>query len=263
MNFAATPADSWPLRRWSAGVALVVVIQVGAIFWLSEQPTPHTTPPTQQTTLRYLDHPAAEWLSLSDPTLFALPHRQNFSGLAWLRIPRQELPVIEWSEPTNWLTLSTANLGKTWGNAPAGRVSSILKNVMETEPAMNTPVPASLPFPSESAFHIEESPGQKISLLQPIKLRSWPSAEILSRTVVRAMVNAEGVPNSVALLVKSGSPDADRYALDQVSRARFTRPTASPPATGPLLGLRWVTIVFEWRTDFSPATNTPTATPAP
>jgi hypothetical protein len=263
MNEATIACESWPLRRWSICVLLVLAIQVGSIFWFSERPLSHSAPPPAQTSLRYLERPSVEWLSLLDPTLFALPNRQNFSGLAWLRIPRQELPVIEWSEPTNWLALSTANLGKTWGHSGPRGASFIPQNAMETEPLMKIPVPEALPFPSESVFHLQESPGQKITLLQPLKLRSWPSAEILSNTVVSAMVDAEGIPNSAALLARCGSPDADRYAVDQVSQARFSAKTGATSVPGPLGGLRWVTIVFEWRTELAAATNTPTATAVP
>ena len=189
MNDAMIADDSWPLRRWGICITLVLAIQVGSIFWLSESPRRHAAPPTPQTSLRYLEHPSAELLALFDPTIFALPNPQNFSGHAWLRVPRQELPVIEWSEPTNWLALSTTGLGMTWGHPQSRGANSILQNVMDTEPAMNIPVPDALPFSSESTFHLEESPGEKISLLHPIKLRSWPSAEILSNTVVSAMVS--------------------------------------------------------------------------
>jgi hypothetical protein len=57
---------------------------------------------------------AAELLALGDPTLFALPHPQGFSGKAWLHGFSQKLPSFDWSEEPRWLPLPASRLGQTF-----------------------------------------------------------------------------------------------------------------------------------------------------
>ncbi len=54
---------------------------------------------------------SAEVLALQDPTLFALPHRQGFSGPAWLKVSPIANRPSDWSEEPRPLPLCVTQLG--------------------------------------------------------------------------------------------------------------------------------------------------------
>src|SRR5512144_1122612 len=91
-QFARHRLRVWPGGRWWIVVLLVLAAHVGLILWLGDRGSvqPRATEPSP--TLRLADAPGDELLALTDPTLFALPHRHGFSGAAWIAVPPPELP---------------------------------------------------------------------------------------------------------------------------------------------------------------------------
>ena len=89
---------AWPRRRWGWTIASVFAAQVGLIFWLGESGPVRSRPPGPDPTLRLAGGFSAEVLALQDPTLFALPHRQGFSGPAWLKVSPVPNRPSDWSE---------------------------------------------------------------------------------------------------------------------------------------------------------------------
>ena len=69
----------WPARRWWATVGIVFVLQIILIISLSDYKIPRTRPLKLVSRLAFVDRSAAEWLSVTDPTLFALPTAHGFS----------------------------------------------------------------------------------------------------------------------------------------------------------------------------------------
>src|SRR5262249_42895024 len=95
---------------WVA-VALVFAAQVGLLFWLGNPPaTPRVRLPDPPV-VHAIPSGSEELLALQDPTLFVLPHRDNFSGEAWLKIPAQQFAPTNWTEPALPLSLSLEELG--------------------------------------------------------------------------------------------------------------------------------------------------------
>ena len=75
-------------------------------------------------------------------------------------------------------------------------------------------------------------------LVQPIELPPWPYQDLLTNSVVQMVVDAEGRPASVpVLLSSSGCPAADEYALEQAQAARFE--PVSRNAAGQQRRTRW------------------------
>src|SRR5438045_2768457 len=109
----ATPVEP---RRWSAGrlatgIAFVLMLQVVLLFWPPPRSPASTGRRMPPSVIRLDGNQSDEFLALDDPTLFALPHRQNFSGAAWLQVPRQEFQPSEWTEAPRWLPLAAQELG--------------------------------------------------------------------------------------------------------------------------------------------------------
>ncbi len=86
-------------------VALVFGVQVCFISVLSDRAAIHPRPVVPAPSLRFTGPGWADALSLMDPTLFALPHRQGFSGQAWMEVPQASARSFVWSEAPRWLML--------------------------------------------------------------------------------------------------------------------------------------------------------------
>src|SRR5215471_2651063 len=104
----------WPLRRWGTTILIVFAGQLVLIFWLSTSSQSRTQPETAAPPSLHLAGSSSNLiLALSDPTLFALPHRQTFAGEAWLTIPTHEFEPFVWTENSSnvWFELGTDELG--------------------------------------------------------------------------------------------------------------------------------------------------------
>jgi hypothetical protein len=256
MTVSLAGPSRWPPRRWWCALGLVFAAQIAIIFWLGEtsvapQRAPHPAP-----ALRLAKKTTDESLALADPTLFALPHRETFSGTAWLIAPTQDFHTFVWSEPARWLGLSAEELGSAFYEyVSAAETKPVL---IEPEPELLVPqIPSATDFAHRSTYRVTGELAES-QLLTPVALPSWPSLEILTNSRVQMVVDADGRPISVTLLYPgSGSKEADTNALWQAANARFA-PKAnngSSPASQPLSNLSWGQIVFEWHTLPKPSTN--------
>jgi hypothetical protein len=250
MNSVLVEPHPWPRRRWWLLIALIFAGQVGFIFWLSDRSPVLPRPPSPVPLLRIAGNAPSQWLALNDPTLFALPHWEGFSGPAWLKIPFREPPSSDWTEPPRWLALPLAELGATFERF-------IQTNRPDSEPLLARPAPElTLPEPvapvlasERSAFRLEGPLAQR-RLLTALDLPSWKGADILTNSVVQLVVNAEGEPISVALLSGCGLPAADDQALALARAARFESLYGTGPEqpANPLAQLSWGEMIFEWHT---------------
>src|SRR5215471_1898883 len=89
----------WSRRRWVLLLALVFAGQLASIYLLSNRSQVHARPMVNALVLRLAGHRSAELLALGDPTLFALPHQQGFSGPAWMNAPGPQFQPADWTEP--------------------------------------------------------------------------------------------------------------------------------------------------------------------
>jgi hypothetical protein len=120
-----------------------------------------------------------------------------------------------------------------------------------------------LPLPAHSSLRLEGDLAKR-ELLAPLELPPIPHTEILADTVIQVCVSALGIPFSPVPLSRSGSPEADRQALELVKSVRF-RPLATAGSTTPRgpAAFTWGKIIFQWQTVEMPATNAPPARPPP
>ncbi len=262
-------------RHWFVAVALVFTAQLAAIFWLgTREPirvrAARVTPPMLLPSWATLDlknavsglpvptdSPAAaaakELLALTDPTLFALPHAESFSGPAWLQAQPPEQKHFNWSEEPRWLQPDAATL--------ATLASVAGKDLVIPPPPALPPAdlaPAEIKLDSilnrESALQVEGSLGSR-KLENHFDLPAWHSADVLSNSVVQVVVNPAGRPVSAVLVTGCGFAPADQHAVSQALAARFEPlPNASQGAATPLA---FGNLVFVW------ATLAPTNSPAP
>ncbi len=241
----------WTLGRRTFYVALIFAGQLGLIFWLSDssplRPRPLKTPPA----LVLAIGASPEFLALNDPTLFALPHQQGFSGAAWLAKPVFQPRPADSSEPTNWLSLVVAQLGETFSEfmqtnhpLPARALAAPLPEPTWTQASRMAVAPAL------STLQITGALANR-RLLSPLALNSQTNATLLTNSVIQLVVDAQGRPLSATLLGPgSGLPAADKDALRMAQTAQFEPLVRNGPEadTNSLASLTWGKMIFEWRT---------------
>ena len=265
MTIASVESRPWSGRRWWGLVALIFVVQVALIFWLGDTSRSSPGPATPAFTLKLAGSATNELLALNDPTLFALPHRQPPDGPASPPTPRPDAHSFQWPEPTNSLRLAVGQLGAIFNRFIETNEFNSPLFPATLKPALTLP---SLPPPAVSAerstLSLEGDLAQR-RLITPIPLRSMTNVDILANSVVRIAVDAEGRPVAPTLLSRSGSSEADQYALEQARAARFEPLRRNPTDTSlhPAADLRLGTMIFRWHTVPPPPTNAPVTRPSP
>lgn len=267
---ALAEPQAWGRRSWWFLVVLIFATQLGLIFWLGDT-RPVSPKPGSPAPALYLAADSdmnSELLALREPTLFALPRREGFAGMTWLRLPQQQARPFEWSEAPQWLALAPERLGT--GFSGLRETNTVTRWHWPSMPAPEMRLPdenQAIPFPSQSRLRVE---GENVELINRPALPSWPAIQsspteraLLTNSVVQVMVNGAGKPISATLLVRSGSKEADDYAVMFARTAEFNN---LGEALEPSAGLRWGRLIFDWHTSPDapkPATPTPGPAPAP
>lgn len=267
MNSAVIEPVRWSRRRWIYAVGGMFLLQAALIYFLAQPAQRPPERPIFRTSIQLAT--ADEAFSkiaglpgLEDPTLLALPSLAGFSGAAWLKFPTLDYQTAEWVEPPHWLPLDTQSLAITFSQfittnviAPVLIADKPLPPLQRYEP--NFP---NEPLPTQSVARIQGELSRR-KLLTPVELQSWAASEILSNTIVQAAVDAVGFTFSATLLSGSGSTNADRHALAEVSNARFRPVRDAGGAADSTRLLTWGKWVFQWHTLPVPSTNLAAITP--
>ncbi|MCX6883660.1 MAG: energy transducer TonB [Verrucomicrobia bacterium] len=247
----------WSPRRQASVSLLIFATQLVLIFLLSDRSPPSVRPVAQVPGLALLTGKRSPLLDLEDPTLFAAPHRESFSGLAWLKPPQTIYHPFEWVGDSQFLSLSAPQLGSFF------REFLDTNNLAPTpfegrpEPVLAPPAGTGIEgAPTLSVMQMGGGLSARQLLNQPV-LKSFTNSELLTNSTVQLVVNPAGRPVSITLLSGSGSREADLFALDQARAARFapTGPQETTGGPGSLASLTWGEMVFEWATLVVPSTN--------
>lgn len=253
----------WSRRRWWGMVTLVFIVQLALVFWLGSTAPIHPRPVSSNLTFRFAGTGAAELLAVTDPTLFALPHRQNRVMPARAASPRPAHQFSPWPTRTNQLL------------PVLGQANTVFNPLVETNDftALQLPVrPRSLPtipnlpppvtLAGQSELHLEGNLAGR-RLIAPLELKSWPYPDILASSVVEVLVDAEGRPVLSRLISSSGLPAADQHALEQAKAARFEPADRSPSGadSNETARLSSGRMTFRWYTVPSPPAGSPSTTP--
>ncbi len=255
-------SSTWPRLGWWVAVLLVFALQFGFIVALgsrTEKPA-RTTPATSSLELRA--SAPNELMTLRDPTMFILPHREGFSGQAWLQMPPLPVRTYTWTEPQQWLDLRAEKLGGVFQDFMQTNDFASARFEIFPEPAVSEPnVPPTAPLMSHSTLQVKGDLANRAIVSQP-DLPAMPGADLLANSSVQVLVDAGGNVLSAVLTQDpgrspvlypsgNGSSDADRTALDLAKSVRFAPLTQrnGGQSSKAMVG----TIIFEWQT--IPATN--------
>ncbi len=263
MNTVASEAGGWSRRRWGGIVAGGVAVHAALIFWLGErqhEPTPR--PPPNVSFLLVVDgavsHALGATPGLTDPTLFALPSHDGFSGAAWLALPPAEVPDGTWTEPPRYLPLDTNELGGFFTRFVATNKHSgqIMEDMLKPRASTADILLFHDPVMTQSVVRLEGPVAQR-PLLAPLCAPNPPYPDVLPDTVVQLKVNADGQTESAIVLAGCGAKSVDEQALAVAKSARFQPLWAvardQPKDTANTLA--WGKMVFQWFTLAPSATN--------
>ena len=225
----------------------IFILQVGLIFSLSERQPVKARLPHPSPSIHLANATSADLLMLTDPTLFALPHRNGFSGKAWLKPPRFPALSLDWSEPTNWLPLAIHELGGVFNQFSKTNIFTTWSILSLPEPAFKlAPAFVTSAAAEQSVMRIEGGLAQR-RLLNSVALRAWPRADLLTNSIVQLVVDSDGRQVSVPVLLTSSTDrEADDFALEQARAARFEPLPSNPSSKLPLAGLTWGRLIFQW-----------------
>ena len=243
----ASGEKRWAYSRWLTLVAVIFAAHIGLLFAFGAHKSIVPQAAANVPLLRLAD-PANELITLSDPTLFALPHPMDVMPALRAQTSDSEPPSFRWTEPPRWLPLPVAALGADFGEFMQTNRFAGLELQLKPGLTFSTPVLPLVPvLPEASTVRIEDGLAQR-QLLTNLDLPSWPYADVLAPSVVQTIVDAAGnVVSTVLLPPGSGWDDADRRALDLARTARFA------PAPRLTIGR----LIFYWHTVPLPATNAP------
>ena len=253
----------WSRRCWWGVVVLVFIVQLALIFWLGSTAPIRPRPGAPNLTLRFAGTGAAELLALTDPTLFALPYRQNFVLPARSGSPRPAYHASLWPVPTTQLFLALGQARTVFSPLIETNDFTGIPLLIRPHPSPTIPSLPPLVAPAgQSELRLEGGLAGR-RLLAPLELKSWPHPEILANSVVEVLVDAEGRPVLSRLISSSGLPAADQHALEQARAARFesasrNQPGAASSATAQSSSGR---MVFRWHTLPPPPAGSPSTTP--
>jgi len=252
-------SPGWQRHHWWGLIGMVFLGQLFLIFWLGDR-TPAKLRQVQAPPIIRFTGPAwAEWLALQDPTLFALPHRRSFSGLAWQITSPPNLRADNWVNPARWPEPVVPPLAANFSGLQTPALTEA--NLVPIRPLPELRVTETVEqqlFQERSTLRIEGHLVDR-NLLAPFQLPSWPNtnSDLLTNSIVQLAVDAEGWTASITLLCSSGSKEADLFALDTARKARFESLITNAQPSSPLLSGPWTwgQLIFQWHTTAETVTN--------
>jgi TonB family protein len=230
------PASGWNREKIYFAILLVFAAHLAFVFLLG---TKKIVPPraVNNVPVFRLADPADELITLTDPTLFALPHMNDFAAI-WLRTPTSVSPSFQWTEAPSFLPMNTASLGATFTAFMQTNFFAAAQLNFKPEPQL-TPPQTSVPtvLPQNSTWQLAgEIAGRKI--LSAISAPALVVNDVIAPSRVQLLVDKNGDVVSVVLLETSGYDPADQTALALARTLRFV------PAEKTMFG----EILFNWQT---------------
>jgi hypothetical protein len=249
--------EGWSRRRWLTLIAFVFAAQVGFIFALGER---HFASPRAVANVPALKlaNDSDELIALDDPTLFVLPHANDFASAILQKKFVAPQPSSRWTEPPGELPLAAENLGAVFDRFM--QTNQFAQSPADFKPPakLSEPVlPLQPVFAENSALRIEGELAQR-RMLNSVSLTNWPYADVIAPSRIQVLVDVDGDVVSAVLLPPDNPGEAashyeaaDQHALEITSNLRFA------PASRLTVGQ----LIFNWRTVAPPATNSPAAVP--
>ena len=239
----------WSRQRWAWTIGAVLLIHLATIRFLSARPTaarPATKALEPIRLLRQPAEPEAKDFSatLDDPTLFALPHRENVSGAAWLESKPISFRVTNSVEHPRWLLAEAIEILKAPLHA---EVEPAMSTLTKLAPSLYDPALGPAPIRVRTQLSIS-SPLDRWVISSPEELPQPTSASTTAKDcVIQVLLLGAGPPFSATILEPSASPELDQKCLAFAKASRFALPPGAGSAATTLAEPLFGTLVFRWR----------------
>ena len=231
------PAADWRWPRWIflITLALAAHLAFAFLFGAKQNAAPRAVGKVPQFHLIDGD---SELAALTDPTLFALPHLNDFAPATWLRPASVEPPVFRWSEPPQFLPSITKTWGAAFNDFMRTNLFAALKLDFKPEPPLaDVAVKTESLVPQNSTVQLAGKLAHR-RMLNSVIAPTLAYNDVIKPSCVQVLVDANGNVVSVVLIGSSEYATADQTALSLARTARFA------PAAGLMLG----ELIFTWRT---------------
>lgn len=242
----------WSRNRWVFTILFLFVVHIVALQLLKSRPSVELSASRPKMDVRVLnDHREVDLVDKylnTDPTLFVLANARSFSGVGWLASSQSNSDLPDWIAPSAFLPYTQVPVPVQ----PADEAHFLLSK-------LNHP-PAQQPFhalsPGESvrtnSVMSLRGPITNLSLLVLPALPTFPASTLTSNTIVEISADRDGQVVLNRLLVKSGIPAADDFALSTSRRLIFDPPGKEKFAGNELIS---GSVIFHWKAYYS--TNAP------
>lgn len=183
-----------------------------------------------------------ELIALNDPTLFALPHANDFATRFWNHTPVVPPPDFRWADPPRWLPLNHERLGAAF--LEFMQTNPFVEAPLDFKPAPKLDAPAlslATVLPKISTLQISGMLANR-RVLTSVLVPTLPYNDVIAPSRIQAVIAPDGNITSVVLLESSGYPEADQQALQLGRAVRFA------PAADLVIG----ELIFEWHTVATP-----------
>jgi len=252
------PGDGLGTRsRWLMLIALVFAAHVVLLFAFGgrKQIVPRAV--TNVPTLRLADD-SSGLLALNDPTLFALPHQNDFASVIWLQTVALRQPSFRWTEPPRWLSLSANELGLVFNQFMLTNRFASFELQLKPPLKLSAPgLPVEPALAQNSTLRVEGELAQR-QLPSQFNLTNWPYANAIAPSKVQVLVDMAGnVISTVLLPPDSGFTATDQYEKADQRALELARAMRFTPSSRLTVG--WM--IFNWHT-VPPPQSRESGTPA-
>lgn len=233
----APPAAGWNWNQLGFLIAFAFAAHLAFIFVFGEKKAPTPRVATNVPQFQLADN-SSELIALYDPTLFALPHVEDYAPAVWRRTPEIKSPSFRWTEAPPFLSPAAETFGTEFGSFMQSNQIAMVPMNFKPDPEIIVPdVPVESMLPQSSSLEFSGDITQR-KLLKSIVVPTLPYNDVLPPSKVQLLVGDNGSVISVVTLESSGYDKADQTALELSRTARFA------PAPGLTLG----EFIFNWHT---------------
>lgn len=248
----AAPEAGWSWKKIIVLIALAFAAHLAFlfIFGAKKNPAPRVVTDAPQFELATGD---PELIALDDPTLFALPHIEDFAPAVWRNMPDIAQPSFRWTEAPPFLSPPDETLGAAFSAYMQTNRFVQAQFNLKPEPILSAPdVPVISMLPTVSTMRAGLNLAHR-NLLDAISVPTLTNNDVIAPSRVQVLVDTNGWVVSDVLLGSSDYDKADQLALALARSARFA------PANQLMFG----DLIFHWHTVPEPAGTNRTSTNTP
>jgi TonB family protein len=234
---AAPPAAGWGWKKFLLVSLLAIVVHLAFVFLLGakKQILPRAV---KNVPVFHLADNAGELVRLTDPTLFALPHTEDFPASVQVGTPTVTVAEFRRPETLPFLTNNPARLGAMFNVFMQTNQTERTTLKFKPEPELAAPAINLEPvLPQNSSWLLAGAlAGRRV--LNDISVPPPAVNDVLAPSRVQLLVSPDGNIVSAVLLEASGLDAADQSALALARTLRFA----------PADKLAFGEIIFTWHT---------------